>query len=95
MRLFIIVATDSTSQTNTVEMYGTHDGSFFNDDAKSFSTYAKDEEDLSKNYEENYLNQTKFAAEQGTYVSPQVASSNESPPWAKTEGESSNSISLD
>ena len=82
-------ATDSASQSNTVEMYGTHDGSFFNDDAKSYSTYEKGlDEDYAKHYDDDdddVIDQVKKGSK-GTYLTDEPSPIRQSPPWSKMEG---------
>lgn len=76
------LATDSASQSNTVELYGKHE--VFQDDAKSYSTYF--EEEFVKGCEaDNMANQAKYSPERDMDVIPQLVS-NESPSWAKHEG---------
>ena len=70
-------------------MYGTHDGSYYNDDAKSYSTYEKGiDEDYTKNYEaDQFGTHSKHGSENGTYVSPRFLSSpNPNSQWSKMEG---------
>lgn len=80
--------TDSASQSNTVELYGTHDGNF-NDDAKSYSTYEKGlDEDFAKHYEDDDV----IKNSKETYLTDTSSASVNSPrsadqPWSKHEGE--------
>nr|QRF78300.1 nephrin [Membranipora membranacea] len=81
-------ATDSASQSNTVEMYGTHDGSFFNDDAKSYSTYEKGlDEDYAKHYDDDEDDDTDHVKKgsKGTYLTDDPSPIRQSPPWSKME----------
>lgn len=87
-------ATDSASQSNTVEMYGTHDG-YFNEDARSYSTYEKGfDDDYAKHYEnENDKNLVKSAppSVKETYLTDdpiQIIQPPPPQPWSKMEGKS-------
>lgn len=91
-------ATDSASQSNTVEMYGTHDGSFFQDDAKSYSTYEKGlDEDYAKHYDDDDddddIDHIKRGAK-NTYLTDDPLPPNGPTPWAKVEGTSPYLLSI-
>ncbi|XP_067942900.1 nephrin-like isoform X2 [Watersipora subatra] len=87
--------TDSVSQTNTVELFGTnHDGSYYNDDVKSYSTYDKGlDDDYSKHYEgDNSNNHIRDVTDDATYISPRsVPPNNQPPPWTRSEDPLGNS----
>lgn len=70
-------------------MYGTHDGSFFNDDAKSYSTYEKGlDEDYAKHYDDDEDDDTDHVKKgsKGTYLTDDPSPIRQSPPWSKMEG---------
>ena len=86
--LILITGTDSTSQSNTVELYGTHDGNF-NDDAKSYSTYEKGlDEDYAKHYEDESLDGIK--PQKHSYMSEETVARTSPPanPWPSVESRS-------
>jgi len=78
-----LVATDSASQSNTEQLYGTSVGSQPQDDARSYSTsYEKGyEDDYAKHYEDDEKDNIKSAPANDNYISAKDVQ-----PWSKTEG---------
>lgn len=86
--------TDSASQSNTVEMYGTHDGNF-NDDAKSYSTYEQHlDQDFAKHYEDDEVVKNPKEAYHTDTSSPSINSPRSDQPWSKQEGLLANEFML-